>query len=114
MSRWFAINRQYYQLNQFTHFAPIKAYHGEKWHIHGYLNCGLSTDDDRPQVITQGWTTIGGYENYYSSRDQAARAIEEILTGEYDFQVKFDTVFVTNSHEDEEGNYGFQVLTHPN
>ena len=114
MSRWFAINRQYYQLNQFTHFEPEQMYNSEKWYIKGYLNFSHTADEEtHPDILIQGSTTIGGYENHHPSRDKAARMIEEILMGHYDFQVQPDTIMVKNS-EDEDGNYGLQVLTHAN
>ena len=117
MSRWFAINKHYYRLNAFTHFEVRKQVFRktEKWDIKGYHAFPVTWDDERdPNIKTQSYVCIGGINNNYASEAEAAQAVEDIIKGKFDTQVKADTVFVTNSHHEEDGEYGFQVLTHPN
>lgn len=85
MERWFTINQKYYQLSEFSHFEPEKTYMREKWTIKGYFNFAWTHDEEtHPHIMTQAWATIGGYENDYSTEQEAADAIESIIKGKFD------------------------------
>ena len=109
--RWIEFQDIFLCLDHVTHFTiPYnKTEVSEDCHILAHLPFGYDASSYNGLDCHQEYIRFGPFE----SKAEAKETLKDMLSGKFDIDCHPPTVMVSNT-DDEQGGYGFQVLSHEN